>query len=222
MLETIELTEQDSIDLALFSHPLVLIDLETTGFSPNWDRVIELAALRLERGKPPQVLSTLIDHGGRSTGAVGVHGITRQMLKGAPAFEELLGVLRPLCSGALMVAHNASFEERFLKAELERIGGSWGLPRLCTMMLSRRLFPHRKGRGAHSLEGIASELGYRIQGHHKALSDVLSLNSLLSRMVEQFKEHPNFDAWAQASTRSASADMCWPQAGASALSLKRR
>lgn len=222
MLETLELTEQDSFDLDLFSHPLVLIDLETTGFSPNWDRVIELAALRLERGKVPRVLSTLIDHGGRSTGAAEIHGISRQMLKGAPAFDELLDVLRPLCSGALMVAHNASFEERFLKAELERVGGSWGLPRLCTMMLSRRLFPHRKGRGAHSLEGIASELGYRIQGHHHALADVLSLNALFGRMVNRFKGDPNFVSWIQASTRAAPAEMCWPQGGGLDLTLKSR
>ena len=102
--------EHEHLDLSCFQQPIVLIDLETTGFKPDRDRVIEIAALRLERGSKPRAFSTLIEHGQLSTGSAYIHGIYRDMLRGAPLFKDIICILKEMCQGALMVAHNALLE----------------------------------------------------------------------------------------------------------------
>ena len=221
MLRDFEI-EHEHLDLSCFQQPIVLIDLETTGFKPDRDRVIEIAALRLERGSKPRAFSTLIEHGQLSTGSAYIHGIYREMLRGAPLFEDIICILKEMCQGALMVAHNASFEERFLRAELARYGGVWGQPRLCTLMFARRALSHRKGRGAHTLDGISNELNIPVEGHHEAFSDVLMLHLILSRMVSKFKTHPQFKSWLQSSTRKANVVPMWPEGHAKKVKLKSR
>ena len=221
MLREFELGAEQ-LDLSCFEQPLVLVDLETTGFKPDRDRIIEVAALRLEKGCKPRAFSTLVEHGKLSTGSAYIHGIYREMLRGAPRFVDTASILGELCQGALMVAHNASFEERFLKAELARAGGVWGQPRLCTLMLARRAFPHRKGRGAHSLDGISRELKVPVEGHHEAFSDVLMLYFVLCRMISKFKSHPQFNKWLQASIRPSSNPSVWPKGAMKRVKLKSR
>ena len=221
MLRDFEL-EHEQLDLSCFQQPLVLIDLETTGLKADRDRVIEIAALRLEHGRKPRAFSTLIEHGLLSTGSAYIHGIYRDMLTGAPLFKDITSVLKELCEGAMMVAHNASFEERFLKAELARAGGVWGQPRLCTLMLARRALSHRKGKGAHSLDGISKEFNVPVVGHHEAFSDVLMLYVILCRMISKSKSHPQFKSWLQASIRKSGEQPVWPTDRGPQVPLKSR
>lgn len=194
----------------LLPGPLVMIDLETTGVKAAHDRIIELAAVRKAPGEPTRVLHTLVDHGGRSAGPTHIHGITRAMLDGAPPIEAVLPLLSELCEGATMVAHNASFEHRFLSAEMARSGGSWGLPRLCTLALARRLHPERKRHPGHRLGGMAELYEVPVRDAHAALGDVRMMSAMLGGMLRRFAEHERLPRWLGESTRAATDELRWP------------
>jgi DNA polymerase III subunit epsilon len=113
-----------------------IIDLETTGFSPISDRVVEAACVLVQDGAIVRTWSSLVnperpipDYASR------VHGITDADVAGAPPFERVQRVLYSLCEGATVVAHNASFDLGFLPLLAP-------LPSLCTLQLARRRFPN--------------------------------------------------------------------------------
>jgi len=197
----------------LLPGPLVMIDLETTGTSATHHRIVELAAVRKAPGEPTRVLHTLVDHGQQRVGATHIHGITRRMLDGAPGIDEVLPLLRRLCEGATMVAHNASFEHRFLRTEMDRCGGVWGMPRLCTLLLARRLHPERKGAGGHGLGGMARCYDIEVKAAHTALGDVRMMSAMLGQMLRRFSEHERLPSALQESSRPAAEDWQWPEGG---------
>ena len=88
-------------------------------------------------------LVTLVDPGIRHIEATWVHGITRANLDGAPTWRQLFPALRRVL-GATLVAHSASFEKRAVHTTLDRAGGRWDGPRLCTLKLARLAHPERK------------------------------------------------------------------------------
>ena len=162
--------------------PVAVVDLETTGMSTDGDRIVEIAVLRLEEGKPPQWLDSRVNPL-RSPGPTHVHGLSARDLRDAPLFADLAPALGPLLDGAVMVAHNAGFEHRFLAAELEAAGGHWAVPRLCTVKLSRRLFPDRRGSGANTLGTLARHYGIVNAHAHRAMGDVLATAELLGALL---------------------------------------
>ena len=194
----------------LLPGPLVMIDLETTGTSPTYHRIVELAAVRKAPGEPTQVLHTLVDHGQRRVGATHVHGITRQMLDGAPTIQQVLPLLRDMCTGATMVAHNASFEHRFLSMEMERCGGAWGMARLCTLLLARRLHPERRDHGGHGLGSMARCYDIRVQAAHTALGDVRMMSIMLGQMLRRFVDHERLPSALSEASRPPAEDWKWP------------
>ena len=194
----------------LLPGPLVMLDLETTGVSATHHRIVELAAVRKAAGEPTRVLHTLVDHGERRVGASHVHGITRPMLDGAPTIDKVLPFLRELCTGATMVAHNASFEHRFLSAEMARCGGVWGMDRLCTLRLARRLHPERKGKGGHGLGGMARCYDVKVQAAHTALGDVRMMSAMFGQMLRRFTNHERLASALVESIRPAEHAWRWP------------
>lgn len=194
----------------LLPGPLVLIDLETTGVSIGQDRVVELAAVRHEEGQRARVLDTLVDHGDATVGATHVHGITRRMLDGAPTFADVLPALRSLCEGAIMVAHNASFEDGFLAAEAARCGASWGLPRLCTLALSRKLHPERWRGGGHRLGVMAALYDVPVTEAHRALGDVRTMSGLLGAMLRRWAEDERLPSLLAHATSPPTRAAIWP------------
>jgi len=194
----------------LLPGPLVMIDLETTGVSATHHRIVELAAVRKADGEPTRVFHTLVDHGERRVGASHIHGITRPMLDGAPTIDQVLPLLRELCTGATMVAHNASFEHRFLSAEMARCGGTWGMKRLCTLLLARRLHPERKGHGGHGLGGMARCYDVKVQAAHTALGDVRMMSAMFGQMLRRFADHELLPAALTESSRPAEDAWRWP------------
>ncbi len=194
----------------LLPGPLVMIDLETTGVRVASDRIVEVAAVRKAPGEPTRVLHTLVDHGRPTVGATHVHGITRRMLDGAPPIEAVLPLLAELCEGATMVAHNASFEHRFLSAEMARAGGVWGLPRLCTLALARRLHPERKRHPGHRLGGMAELYDVPVRDAHSALGDVRMMSAMLGGMLRRFAALEALPRFLAESTRTPAETTAWP------------
>src|SRR5690606_29564461 len=127
---------------------LAFIDVESTGAHPVRDRITEIAILRIEDGEvvarweslvaPGQPIPPLIED---------VTGISDAMVADAPPFEALADTVAGLLEGCVFVAHSARFDYGFIRNAFARIGRDFVAPVLCTVKLSRALFPehHRHG-----------------------------------------------------------------------------
>lgn len=111
--------------------------------SARRDRVVEVAVARVDAtGRVEDEFATLINPDGRDVGPTFIHGITNQHVKSAPRFAEVVPELLERMSGAVVVAHNATFEEAFLAQEFERAGVSADqMPALCTLCLGAARLP---------------------------------------------------------------------------------
>lgn len=166
----------DSVEFAV-------IDLETTGFSPaRGDRIIEIGVVRVTgTGRPLGEWTTLLDPG-RPVGASHVHRITPRDVAGAPRFADVARDLAAQLSGAVVTAHNASFEQRFLRAEFEAAGMAVPtLPALCTMRLARETGLDTPD---HRLGTCCAYFGLAFGDAHAALADARATARLLPRMFE--------------------------------------
>lgn len=120
----------------------VVVDVETTGFSPwQGDRIVELGAVRLtNEGYIVDSISTLINPEIPTTGAKHIHGISLEMVQAAPTYREVFDQFAQLLDGAIFVAHHAKFDEGFISAESYRAGVKLNrMPGLCTYWLSRQV-----------------------------------------------------------------------------------
>ncbi|HLM04612.1 MAG TPA: exonuclease domain-containing protein [Blastococcus sp.] len=166
--------------------PYAVIDVETTGFSPrNGDRVVEIAIARVDRsGRIEDEYSTLLNPG-RDVGPIFVHGISNSEVRDAPRFQDVAGEILDRMDGAVVVAHNAVFEERFLAAEFKRGGITLPLnPALCSLWLARRTMNTPN----HKLTTLARAAGLSTIAAHAALSDVRSVAALLPQMLRAHGE----------------------------------
>jgi DNA polymerase-3 subunit epsilon len=150
----------------------VVVDLETTGFSPARDRVIEIGAVAVEGGGIVEEFHSLIDPGRTVPGqAQRVHGITDEMLRGQPLPDEILPDFHRFIGQSRLVAHNAPFDLGFLRGEFARLGFGLANRYHCTLQLSRRALPSLPN---HRLETVARHLFGRLDDKerlHRALAD---------------------------------------------------
>jgi DNA polymerase-3 subunit epsilon len=109
-------------------------------------------------------------------------GITNEMVRDAPRFSELADALYDRLADAIFVAHNARFDYGFLKAEFARAGYDWRAATLCTVRLSRHLYPDR---GPHSLDAIVARFGLDGEQRHRALGDARVLWRLLQKLRDR-------------------------------------
>ena len=169
-------------ELALADTPFVVVDLETTGGSARFDRVIEVAALRVQRGVVQERFVKLVEPGVPVPPFVTrLTGINAALLRGKPRFEYLLPDLQRLLDGAVMVAHNVSFDAAFLACAFERAGLRWASERLCTLRLARRLVP---GLHSYRLDSLCASLGFPFVQAHRAGPDAEATLSLLQHLLE--------------------------------------
>lgn len=146
-------------------------DVETTGFSPKNDRIVEIGAVRF-RGNGEILAATnwLVNPGMPVPfRATQVHGITDGMLTNAPVFSAVWQDASSFLQGSILLAHNAAFDAGFLRAELERSGIPVPLLTIGdTLPLFRRWFPQAR---SHSLESLSAYLGLQNEGYHRAEAD---------------------------------------------------
>jgi DNA polymerase-3 subunit epsilon len=153
----------------LLDAPLAIVDVETTGAHPAWDRVTEVAVLEAAGGEVASEWSTLVNPGTRIPPAIqALTGITDAMVARAPAFGEIARDLHERLQGRVFVAHNARFDYGFLRREFERAGLRFQARTLCTVKLSRRLYP---GEARHNLDSLIERHGLQVGARHRALGD---------------------------------------------------
>ena len=157
-----------------------VIDVETTGFSPReHDRIVEIAAVYVsETGQIEGEWATLVNPG-RDVGPTNIHGITAKDVLHAPRFADIAPHVLRSVTGRTIVAHNASFDTRFLAAELVRAGvpmGELPLPALCTMHWA----PHFLSAQSRRLVDCCAAAGVSLEGAHSALGDARATAKLLA------------------------------------------
>ena len=170
--------------------PFAVVAIETTGLSPAaGDRIVEIAVVRVDAsGRVLDEYDTLLDPG-RDVGPAFVHGISTSEVLGAPTFADVAGDVLARLDGAVVVAHNAAFVERFLAAELARIGVTLPLnPALCSRWLARTTLRAPDQR----LDTLARVLGLPVAGVHSALADARTGAVLLPRMLALHGEPPRY------------------------------
>jgi DNA polymerase III subunit epsilon len=167
---------------ALAGTPFVIVDLETTGGSALFDRVLEVAAIRVENGVVTGRFERLVEPGIPIPPFVTrLTGINAAAVRGKPTFDYVLPDLHSLFEGAVVVAHNASFDCNFLKQAFARANLTWDGPRLCTLRLARRLVP---GMPSYRLDSLCAILGYPYVQRHRAGPDAEATLALLRHLLD--------------------------------------
>ena len=169
------------------THPLtIIIDFETSGLSPNnGDRIIEVGAVAIEGEHIVDRFQSLVHPGFRVNSFIQEYtGITNKMLDSAPTAKTVVPLLVDFIADHPLVAHNASFDQRFLDAELARFGYCKKQQMACSMLMSRRV---NQTLSSHSLEYLVGVLNLPSGGHHRALADAEMTAHLYFKMVTQLK-----------------------------------
>ncbi|KWZ45416.1 DNA polymerase III subunit epsilon [Burkholderia savannae] len=148
--------------------PLAFVDLETTGGSAVEHRITEIGVVAVHANHV-STWTTLVDPRQPIPAFIQqLTGITDAMVRGAPTFADIASALFERLDGKLFIAHNASFDRGFLRAEFERAGFAFNPDVLCTVRLSRALFP-RESR--HGLDALIERHALMPSARHRALAD---------------------------------------------------
>jgi len=154
---------------SILHQPLAFVDIETTGGSHFNSRVLEVAVMRVEGGRVVATYQTLLHPDAAVPSFItGLTGITDADVAESPRFGQIADELAEILDGAVFVAHNVRFDYAFLKMEFERLGAVFRPPLLCTVRLSRRLFPQFK---SHKLAALIERHGLRAPVRHRAYDD---------------------------------------------------
>ena len=166
--------------------PLAIVDVETTGSDPRADRVTEIAVLLAEGGALTSQWTTLLNPATPIPGAIqALTGISQDMVNRAPRFAEIAEELAERLAGRVFVAHNARFDYGFLRREFERAGIKYHAKTLCTVRLSRRLYP---GAAGHDLDSLIARHGLECETRHRALPDAAALWQFLRIALDEHGE----------------------------------
>lgn len=163
---------------------LAFIDVETTGANPVVDRVTEVAVIRVQGGRVVERWESLVNPGIPIPPVIQrFTGITDAMVAAAPPFPALAESLKKLLDGCVFAAHNARFDYGFIRNELARAGADFQAPVLCTVKLSRALYPehHR-----HGLDALIERHGFVCAARHRAMGDTEVLWDFARLVSEAF------------------------------------
>ncbi len=157
------------------------VDVETTGLSPQRDRVIEIGIVKVTNGVVTHTFESLVNPDCMVPPEISsMTGISSDDLLDAPAFSSLIDEIIELFQDSIFVAHNARFDYGFIKHECMRLDRTFSAPVLCTARLSRKLAPHWP---RHNLDALITAAGIKVKRRHRALDDAAAL--------------PHFLTWAQ-------------------------
>jgi DNA polymerase-3 subunit epsilon len=160
--------------------PLAIVDIETTGGSAVYNRIIEIAVIRIEQGAPVRVYQSLVNPERFIPPTIErLTGIRNEDVAAAPRFGDIAADLLEILNGALFVAHNARFDYGFLRSEFARRRLHYDAKCLCTVKLSRRLYP---GFRRHDLGSVIQRHGIVCEARHRAYGDARAVHDFLTRV----------------------------------------
>ena len=160
--------------------PVAFVDIETTGCAPGQHRIIDVAVIGARAGEVEYEWQSLVNPGTRIPGGItALTGIDNEMLADAPPFEGIARELRARLADRVFVAHNVRFDYGFIRREFARLGSEWRAPNLCTVRLSRALYP---GMPRHNLDAVVEYHGIRVAQRHRAMPDAQVLLEFWRRL----------------------------------------
>ena len=169
-----------------FSSNYVVFDIETTGFSPSKDRIIEIGAVKVTDGKITEKFSTFVNPQIPIPFEIEkLTGITDSMVLDAEDITAVLPKFLEFCSDAVLVAHNASFDVNFITKNAERMGIAIEPTVLDTVTLARQLLPNL---GRYKLDTVAKALGISLANHHRAVDDAGATAEIFAAFVEMLRK----------------------------------
>jgi len=166
---------------------VAVIDFETTGMSPDLgDRATEVAVVIVAHGQIVDHYQSLMSTGAFISSFIEeLTGISNEMIRNARPAAQVMGELAEFIGAVPLVAHNASFDSRFLDAELSRIGHRRRSEFACSMLLARRIYPDAPD---HKLGTLVKFLGLPDNArHHRALADAEMTAHLWLKMISDLK-----------------------------------
>ncbi len=162
----------------------VVFDTETTGLDPTGgDEIISIGGIRVVGSKlrREEVYDQLVDpRRSIPLESLKIHEIFPEMLKGMPVIGEVLPTFHEFVEGAVLVAHNAAFDMRFLQLSEERAGVTFDNAVLDTLLLSAVVHPAQE---PHTLDAVAERFGIQVVGRHTALGDAIVTAEILLRLI---------------------------------------
>jgi DNA polymerase-3 subunit epsilon len=168
----------------LFDQPLVCVDIETDGMNHMHGHVIEVAAIRIENGEIVDEFTSLINPQTAVPYFITkLTGITTADVQDAPTFTDIADRLLEIMDGAIFVAHNVRFDYSFLKQEFRRIESDFEPRQLCTVKLSRALYPDER---SHKLASLIERHDFTYSARHRAYDDAHVLWQFLSHAHANF------------------------------------
>lgn len=168
-----------------FPLPIVILDFETTGGDLYQDRVTEIAFLHFYQGKIHSFSQLIQPQKNIPPFVARLTGINDEMVKNAPLFGEIWPNISPFLKGSLLIAHNSQFDYAFLCHETRRENLAFATHTLCSVKLSRALYPmfHK-----HNLDSLIERHHLTSESRHRAMSDVLNLAQFLQLALLEYGE----------------------------------
>lgn len=163
--------------------PVAVIDFETTGLTPGFDRVVEVSVVRIDPGQEPQLVFDTLVNPARPMAATEIHGITDADVANAPRFNDIAGELLAAIEGCVIAAYNVYFDIKFLDFELSNAGVAHAPPHFCLMYLRTML-----GLGSRCKLSVAcQEHGIPYEESHVAAHDALASGRLFCAYFDEVR-----------------------------------
>lgn len=180
----VEIADNSENMSALLTNPIVFCDVETTGGNAKYNRITEIACIRYENGEEVDRFVSLINPETSIPFNIQmITGIDNAMVEQAPYFAAVADRIEEITAGAIFCAHNVRFDYNFISAEMQRAGYDFSANRLCTVQLSRALYPNHKG---HSLSALIERFDFTCNARHRALGDTEVLIQFAKHLENEF------------------------------------
>ncbi len=169
-----------------FADSFVVFDIETTGFSPEKNRIIEIGAVKVEKGVITDKFSTFVNPDVPIPFEIEqLTGINDNMVLPAPKIDVILPQFLAFCEGCSLVAHNASFDVSFISQNAALLGLSFDPTVLDTVALARHLLPNLN---RFKLDTVAKALNISLENHHRAVDDAGCTAEIFVKFIEMLKD----------------------------------
>lgn len=164
-----------------------IIDIEATGGKATTDRITEVGIIIVENGEITEEYTSLVNPE-RSIPyfITKITGITNKMVEDAPKFYEIAKKLIEITENAVFVAHNSSFDYNFFKEEFRQLGYDYKRKTLCTVKLTRKVYPGLK---SYSLGNLISHFGIDVQDRHRAMDDARATTIIFKDILTDHRNH---------------------------------
>lgn len=160
-----------------------IVDIETTGSSAAHGKITEIAIIIHDGKRIIDEYQTLLNPEAYiPMNITSLTGISNEMVADAPKFFEVAKEIHQMLEGNIFVAHNVNFDYSFIKKEFQDLGANFNLPKLCTVRLSRKVFPGLK---SYSLGRLADHFGIKNAARHRAMGDARATAELMDLILQQ-------------------------------------